>query len=146
MNSKDKVLQPTYKFYSLDKIGPPAITIAVLAALALTGSPIQAQNAEDSLESPPPLTDEELSRSINTAPARSDDSTATEQKSGDASPGAADVITEYRIQQKLYLIEVNPRLGGSYYMSDSDGDGSLEEYRQNTESDANIGKWRLGSW
>ncbi len=99
-----------------------------------------------SLQTPPPLTKEDLSRSINSPtqsrPDEGDGSTGVDGSTA----GTADVVTEYRIQQKLYLIEVKPKLGGNYYLQDSDGDGSLDEYRQNAERDANIGKWRLGSW
>jgi len=103
-----------------------------------------AENSVNSLESPPPLTTEDLKRSIN-APV--DAASATKEQGNDNTDGGtSSVITEYRVQQKLYLIEVKPRLGGNYFMKDNDGDGSLDEYRQNAEPDTNIGKWRLGSW
>lgn len=116
------------------------------SALLLTGYCVSADDSVSSLETPPPLSTEELSRSINTpADSRSSDGEAARNSDG-SSPGTSDVVTEYRIQQKLYLIEVKPKFGGNYYMQDGDGDGSLDEYRQNAERDANIGKWRLGSW
>lgn len=125
--------------------GTVRLALAIIAPVfGLTCAVCSADNSVNSLESPPPLTTEDLSRRVN-APADAA-SPATEENSSDSSPGAADVVTEYRIQQKLYLIEVKPRLGGNYFLKDNDGDGSLDEYRQNAERDTNIGKWRLGSW
>jgi len=121
--------------------------LLILAALQMSATTaVHAQDTVNTLETPPALTEEELSRSINSTATRVDDNTAVTDQDFDTSPGTSDVVTEYRIQQKLYLIEVKPRMGGNYFLSDSDGDGSLEEYRQRTESDANIGKWRLGTW
>jgi len=137
--------------YAASKVRSTHLAVTGLAAgllttaLTITDNAAWAQDVSN-LETPPPLSSEELGRSINTPSGSGLINGDSADNADGSTQGTADVVTEFRIQQKLYLIEVKPKLGGNYYMQDNDGDGSLDEYRQNAERDANIGKWRLGSW
>ncbi len=57
-----------------------------------------------------------------------------------------DVVEEYRIKGRLYMVKVKPRVGPSYYMLDSDGDGNMDVRRSDLERDMQIPQWVLFSW
>lgn len=120
------------------------LTLMFLAAATLIWGAIvtnvHAQNAAltDAPDAPPPLTAADLERSLN-----SDNSQATANKRSTTTEG---VVTEFRDGNRTYLIQVNPQTGARYYVNDADGNGSPESYRDNTESDVNIGKWKITSW
>jgi len=92
--------------------------------------------AGDAPDAPPPLTAEDLARSINTDETR----TVTSRRTTDG------VVTEYRDGNRTYLIQVDPKTGLPYYAVDIDGDGTPETWRENAESDVTIGKWKVLGW
>jgi len=53
---------------------------------------------------------------------------------------------EYRVNGKLYMIEVVPKHGRPYYLVDADGDGSLETRRSDLDPDFLIPQWTLFRW
>ncbi len=55
-------------------------------------------------------------------------------------------IKEYRINGALYMIEVTPTKGPSYYLVDTDGDGVMETRRHNVEPDVLIPRWTILRW
>lgn len=55
-------------------------------------------------------------------------------------------ISELRINGQLYMIRVTPNKGPSYYLVDSDGDGSLETRRNELDSGLLIPSWVLKRW
>lgn len=55
------------------------------------------------------------------------------------------VAKEYRINGRLYLVKITPRVGPPYYLIDSDGDGSLETRRSELDSPETV-MWRLLKW
>lgn len=57
-----------------------------------------------------------------------------------------EVIKEYRIGGKLYMIEVDPAKGYPYYLVDSDGDGQLETRHVELTEDLLIPSWTLFRW
>ncbi len=57
-----------------------------------------------------------------------------------------ELIEEYRIKGRLYMIKVKPKIGPSYYMLDSDGDGNMDVRRSDLEKDMQIPQWVLFSW
>ncbi len=61
-------------------------------------------------------------------------------------PRGGDVIEEYRIQGRLYMIRVIPRRGVPYYLVDTDGDGNLETRRNELTEDLLIPNWTLFRW
>lgn len=56
------------------------------------------------------------------------------------------VIKEYRVKGQLYMIEIQPKKGRSYYLVDTDGDGSLETRRGEMSPDFLIPSWVLLKW
>jgi hypothetical protein len=57
-----------------------------------------------------------------------------------------DVIEEYRLQGRLYMIKVTPRKGAPYYLIDTDGDGNLETRRGEMAETPLIPSWILFKW
>jgi len=57
-----------------------------------------------------------------------------------------DVIEEYRINGKLYMIRVTPQKGAPYYLVDADGDGELETRTNELAPDYLIPSWVIFSW
>jgi len=57
-----------------------------------------------------------------------------------------DTFQEYRVNGKLYMIEVVPKHGRPYYLVDADGDGSLESRRSELDPDFLIPQWTLFRW
>lgn len=61
-------------------------------------------------------------------------------------PRGRDVIEEYRIQGRLYMIRVVPSHGVPYFLIDTDGDGNLETRRNELTEDLLIPNWTLFRW
>lgn len=118
---------------------PFALAAAVSMAASVFAPQVVAQvmaQALDQPDAPPPLTEADLARAIN------NDGPATAR-----APRATEgVVTEYRSRNRTYLIQVDPNTGSRYYVVDADGDGTPMEYRDNTESDPNISKWKIADW
>lgn len=114
-------------------------TLTMLAAALMLCASAFAQNTtlSDAPDAPPPLTAEDLQRAVNADAAQPATRTRTTTNG---------VVTEYRDGNRTYLIQVDPKTGARYYMNDADGNGSPESYRDNAESDVNIGKWKITSW
>ena len=60
--------------------------------------------------------------------------------------GSEGTIEEYRAGGVLYMVKVNPAKGASYYLVDSDGDGSLETRFNDLASNLAIPAWVLLRW
>ena len=56
------------------------------------------------------------------------------------------IAEEYRMGGVLYMVKVNPVKGTSYYLVDSDGDGSLETRYSDRQSGLAIPAWVLLRW
>ena len=60
-----------------------------------------------------------------------------------------DIVEEYRINNRLFMVKIRPSIGPSYYLLDNDGDGDFESKRNDIERGANgmnIPQWVLFSW
>ncbi|HYE38043.1 DUF2782 domain-containing protein [Methylocaldum sp.] len=57
-----------------------------------------------------------------------------------------DIIEEYRINNRLYMVKIKPRIGPAYYLLDTDGDGNMDVRRSDLEDDMQIPQWVLFSW
>ena len=57
-----------------------------------------------------------------------------------------DVIEEYRIHGRLYMIKVTPRGAPSYYLVDSDGDGNLESRFSELAPGILVPAWVIFRW
>ncbi|MCG7601366.1 DUF2782 domain-containing protein [Halomonas sp. McH1-25] len=52
-------------------------------------------------------------------------------------------VREYRVNGQLYAIEIQPRVGPSYFLVDDDGDG---DFRRSDNERIAIPSWVLISW
>ncbi len=55
-------------------------------------------------------------------------------------------IYEYRVNGELYYIKIVPEIGPTYYLTDADGDGVIDEQNQGPGSGMKIHQWRLFTW
>jgi Protein of unknown function (DUF2782) len=60
--------------------------------------------------------------------------------------GEDQTIEEYRVNGQLYMIKVTPKNAPTYYLVDSDGDGSLESSPSEIEPRLMIPSWVLFRW
>lgn len=56
------------------------------------------------------------------------------------------VLEEYRIGGRLYMIKVIPPVGPPYYLVDTDGDGNMDVKRSGLEEGIRIHQWRIIEW
>lgn len=90
----------------------------LLASALLLAPPMAAAQAE------PPRPVEEAPLPEKLPPLPSDDDIPTVNIRRDAQTG--DVVEEYRINGRLYMVKVTPRRGPSYFIRDIDGNGRLD--------------------
>lgn len=57
-----------------------------------------------------------------------------------------EIIEEHRINGQLFMIKVTPRKGFTYYLVDTDGDGSLDSRQNELDEGLLIPQWTLFSW
>jgi len=112
------------------------VTLAVVLAIFAPGT-----FAQSDVQAPPPLTEEDLKRELNADNVQP----LTGPRAANARTTEG-VVTEFGDENGVYLLEVQPAYGASYYMLDGDGDGAPGQYRQNIEAENSIGKWKLGEW
>lgn len=55
-------------------------------------------------------------------------------------------IKEYRLYGRLYMIKITPTLGFPYFLTDTDGDGSLETTQHELDSGLLVPSWVLLKW
>ncbi len=56
-----------------------------------------------------------------------------------------EIIQEYRINGRLYMVRITPRAGPPYYLLDLDGDGELD-VEEDDISNISIPQWVLFRW
>ncbi|MGB5734873.1 MAG: DUF2782 domain-containing protein [Thiohalocapsa sp.] len=56
-----------------------------------------------------------------------------------------EVIYEYRVNGRVYMVKIQPQVGPPYYMMDIDGDGLLDVQNQRPPELA-VPQWLLFSW
>lgn len=56
-----------------------------------------------------------------------------------------ETIYEYRVRGQLYMVKVQPQVGPSYFLLDTNGDGTLD-VQQDRVWDNSIPQWVLFSW
>ncbi len=56
------------------------------------------------------------------------------------------IVREYRIQGRLYMVQVIPRWGPPYYLIDTTGDGTLDSRRRGLGPDFVPPQWILFRW
>lgn len=56
------------------------------------------------------------------------------------------IITEYRLNDHVYMTRIQPEVGNAYYLLDRDGDGDLESRVNDIYQDVALPQWNLISW
>lgn len=57
-----------------------------------------------------------------------------------------DIFEEYRINGKLYMVKITPKIGPPYYMKDTDGDGNLDVRSYEPVRSMDVPSWVLLRW
>lgn len=60
--------------------------------------------------------------------------------------GSKGKVYEYRINGKLVMVRVKPRVGPPYFFVDSDGDGNLEYTVDDPTQGPNVNQWVIFRW
>ncbi len=55
-------------------------------------------------------------------------------------------VKEYRVNGRLYMIEIVPVKGAPYYLIDTDGDGLLDNRQNHLEPDLTVPRWPILRW
>lgn len=56
------------------------------------------------------------------------------------------VIEEYRVGGRIYMIKVIPPIGPPYYLIDTDGDSIMDMKRSDLEEGVRVHQWRILEW
>ncbi len=56
-----------------------------------------------------------------------------------------DLIEEYRVNGRLYMVKITPSKGYPYYLIDTNGDGHFDT-RRNELDPPNVNRWILFRW
>ncbi len=107
--------------------------ISLLAALLVATGAVHAQTAQPL--PPPPMPPAELDQPADTELAPE----VRIRRRGE------EVIEEYSVQGRVYMLRITPTVGAPYYLIDSDGDGRLETFHNALEPPT-IVQWRIFGW
>jgi len=55
-------------------------------------------------------------------------------------------VSEYRLNGRLYMVKITPKVGKPYYLIDRDGDGDLETRRSDLDPVLHAPQWVIFSW
>ncbi len=55
-------------------------------------------------------------------------------------------IEEYRLNGRMYMVKITPKIGKPYYLIDKDGDGQMEARMSEIYDDFVVPQWVLFSW
>ncbi|MBI2992890.1 MAG: DUF2782 domain-containing protein [Gammaproteobacteria bacterium] len=56
------------------------------------------------------------------------------------------LIEEYRINGRMYMVKITPKFGPPYYLIDRDGDGRMESRMSEIYDDFVVPQWVILSW
>ena len=56
------------------------------------------------------------------------------------------VIEEYRVNGRMFMMKVTPKVGPAYYLVDRDGDGRMEARMTSLKDDFVVPQWVIFSW
>jgi len=56
------------------------------------------------------------------------------------------LIEEYRLNGRMYMVKITPKIGKPYYLVDRDGDGNMESRMSEIYDDFSVPQWVLFSW
>ncbi|HEC16684.1 MAG TPA: DUF2782 domain-containing protein [Sedimenticola sp.] len=105
--------------------------------LLLIGSPLAAEEGEEAME--PMIAPEppEIPPPVQSGEALEPEVTIIKKEK--------EVIEEYRIEGRLYMVKITPAAGPPYYLLDTDGDGELDT-REDSPTNSAIQQWTIFSW
>ena len=109
----------------------PSLISAGLLFFAFSAS-AQEPPAKQDVPPPPPITDEEFEEQ------------ARVQADVTIRKGKDKVIEEYRVNGKLYMVKVTPKVGKPYYLRYPEGEGG--RVIQHELRDINTPYWKLFEW
>lgn len=55
-------------------------------------------------------------------------------------------IQEFRKNGVLYMVKIIPKIGPTYYLIDTDGDGNIDVRGNDLDSGTKINQWKLLEW
>lgn len=55
-------------------------------------------------------------------------------------------VKEYRVNGRLYMVEITPAKGPHYFLVDSDGDGRLDTRQNGPLTGVEVPRWTLLKW
>ena len=119
-------------------------------ALLLIGTGVHAQHDDFPLAKPPPVV-RDTAPPLPVAEHAASHTSGYVPKGEDLEPKvrivhrADAVIEEYRINGKLYMVRIIPRIGLPYYLVDTNGDGSFDSRSSDLDSMA-VPMWVTYSW
>ncbi len=61
-------------------------------------------------------------------------------------PQAREMVEEFRINGRLFMIKIQPRKGPPYYLIDSDGDGVLDSRQDDLDPNMPVPSWVILRW
>jgi hypothetical protein len=122
----------------------PSLLILVISSLAHA----QDQNLEAAMP-PPPMNDSTNTPQLKSAPPPTVETTIERE------PQEPEVriierkdktVTEYRENGVVYMVKITPKVGPSYYLIDSDGDGDLETRQNDLVPNMAVPTWVIKRW
>ena len=114
----------------------------VLLLLAL-GLPVLAQDRPPPAATPPAAGAEDSLEAPAVQPAPTTGETVEPEIT--IREGQRETIYEYRIRGRVYMVKVQPQFGPPYYLTDTNGDGTLDQ-RSNSPLNIDINQWILFTW
>lgn len=126
---------------------PFAPVPAAVAVLLVLAGLSQAPLAQPPSDAPPAVDEETAGGGFLEVP-----DTASEPYSGDnvGTPEVTiketetEVIYEYRIRGRVYMVRIDPIVGPPYYLLDTNGDGVLDV--QENRAPGSVPQWLLFNW
>lgn len=110
-----------------------ALPIAVLLSAALSADAARAQDeSSEDLAAPPPIPPvdaapaEPVEEDVPIPPKVLDESSRVEPTVEIRRDEDDNIVEEYRLEGRVYMVKVTPKNGVPYYYLDDDGDGQLE--------------------
>jgi hypothetical protein len=114
----------------------------VLLLLAL-GLPVLAQDAPPSAATPPAAGAEGLPEAPEAQPSPVTGETVEPEIT--IREDERETIYEYRVRGRVYMVKIQPKMGPAYYMTDTNGDGTLDQ-RSNSPLNIDVNQWILFTW
>ncbi|MCK5828723.1 MAG: DUF2782 domain-containing protein [Methylococcales bacterium] len=56
------------------------------------------------------------------------------------------IIQEFRKNGELYMVKIKPKVGPSYYLIDTNGDGNFDVKKNDLDSGTVVNQWKLFEW